>query len=200
MRTVLVDPVLCIGCHQCELACAVAHSVSKDLTRALGESPPPHARIHVEAGPTPGSAFPNRCRHCDPAPCLMVCPTGALGRDPHERLVLVDAGRCIACAMCAIVCPFAALSFHPASAPAHAESPVATKCDGCIERLRAGDAPACVEVCKTGALVFGEINALLRAERATLALRTLAAAIPPPGEPGTAAPWQGTAAARQHAP
>jgi len=199
MRTVLVDPARCVGCRQCELACAVAHSASKDLTRALAEWPPPRARIHVEAGPVSGSAFPNRCRHCEPAPCLAVCPTGALGRDPDERLVLVDAGRCIACAMCAIVCPFAALTFHPAAAaPTHSESPVATKCDGCIERLRAGDEPACVEVCKTGALLYGEINTLIRADRAALARRTLAAAaaVPPPVAYDAAAPGRGSATRR----
>ena len=42
---------------------------------------------------------------------------------------------------------------------------VATKCDGCVDRLRRGDAPACVEACKVEALVYGELNELIRAGR-----------------------------------
>ena len=115
MKTVFVNPERCIGCRQCEFACAVEHSQTKNPVAALFEQPPPHARIHVEAGASINASFPNRCRHCDPAPCLEVCPTGAFSRDPDEDIVLLDTGKCIACAMCAIVCPFAALTFHPMS-------------------------------------------------------------------------------------
>ncbi len=69
MRGVFVNPELCIGCHQCEIPCAVEHSVAQDLSRALLETPVPRTRIHVEAGPVDTTAFANRCRHCDPAPC-----------------------------------------------------------------------------------------------------------------------------------
>jgi carbon-monoxide dehydrogenase iron sulfur subunit len=196
MKTVFVRPERCIGCRQCEIACAVEHSRSKDLAAAVTEQPPPKARVRVEAGLAPGTAFPNRCRHCDPAPCLMVCPTGAIARDPAQGLVLVDTARCIACAMCAIVCPFAAVAFHPTGAreddPAHAL--VAIKCDGCIDRVRVGRVPACAEVCMVGALVYGELNELVAEERAGLTARTLAAAAAASPEsdlpPGVAA-WRG---------
>jgi carbon-monoxide dehydrogenase iron sulfur subunit len=81
MKTVFIQPELCIGCRQCELACAVEHSASKDETAAFLESPVPRTRIHVEPGPVSSTAFPNRCRHCNPAPCIQVCPTGAMARD-----------------------------------------------------------------------------------------------------------------------
>lgn len=177
MRTVFVNPERCIGCHQCEFACAVEHSQSKDPFAALFEEPGPHPRIHVEVGPTPTTSFPNRCRHCQPAPCQQVCPTGAIYRDQDADLVLLDAGRCIACAMCAIVCPFDALTFHPA--PANGDGVpralVAFKCDGCVERVRAGRVPACVEACKTDALVYGELNDLVREGRVHATSRALAA-------------------------
>lgn len=193
MKTVLVRPERCIGCHQCEIACAVEHSRSQDLARALTEDPLPRPRIQVETGLSLNTSFPNRCRHCQPAPCEQVCPTGAVHRDPEQDLVLVSTGRCIACAMCAMVCPFDAVSFH-----LHADGvPVrmaATKCDGCVERVREGRAPACVEACKTGALVYGEMNELIRTDRLrevrTVLTAAAAAAAEPSPAPGTLAAWR----------
>jgi carbon-monoxide dehydrogenase iron sulfur subunit len=195
MRTVFVQPERCIGCHHCEIACAVEHSRSKSLAAAVLEQPPPRPRIHVEAGPSLGLAYPNRCRHCQPAPCLLVCPTGAIGRDPVEGLVLVDTGKCIACAMCAIVCPFSAVDFHPQAARGDdvAHALVATKCDGCIDRLRQGRAPACTEACMVGALVYGELNELVRDGRLALTAQVLSAAAgpAPTEEPAPLAAWRG---------
>jgi carbon-monoxide dehydrogenase iron sulfur subunit len=194
MKTVFVRPERCIGCRQCEIACAVEHSASRDLATAVLERPAPRSRIHVEAGPAPGTSFPNRCRHCQPAPCLGVCPTGAIGRDPDLGLVLVDTGRCIACAMCAIVCPFSALTFHPQAARGGdvAHTLVATKCDGCLDRVRDGREPACAEVCLVDALVYGELNDLIGAERSQQALGTLAAAAaaPLPAQSQPIAAWR----------
>jgi carbon-monoxide dehydrogenase iron sulfur subunit len=136
-------------------------------------------------GPTLNTSFPSRCRHCDPAPCQQVCPTGAIYRDSEEGLVLLDAAKCIACAMCAIVCPFDAVTFHPVTGNGNgAVHPLAAvKCDGCIERVRHGEEPACVEVCKTDALVYGELNELAAAGRVGAAAKALSAtaAIEPDG-------------------
>ena len=172
MFTVLVDPERCIGCLQCEFACAVEHSRSADATLAVSQSPLPRKRIHVGAGMTAGTSFPNKCRHCDPAPCQLVCPTGAIARDADHDAVLIDTSRCIGCAMCAIVCPFDVLTFHALDDGA---VPVAVKCDACVDRLRAGRQPACVDACKTGALTFGEINDLAGARRRRNATVILAA-------------------------
>ncbi len=165
MKTVFVNPEHCIGCRQCEYACAVEHSRSHDPVLALSEDPLPSPRIHVEAGPWLNSSFPNKCRHCNPAPCQGACPTAAIFRDDDLDLVLVDTGKCIACAMCAMVCPFDAVTFHIQS-NGHPPAVVATKCDGCADRVRRGVEPACAEACKVDALVFGELNELIRAGRA----------------------------------
>jgi carbon-monoxide dehydrogenase iron sulfur subunit len=172
MKTVFINPERCIGCLQCELACAVEHSASKDEALAFLETPVPRKRVHVQAGPVPTFAFPNRCRHCDPAPCLQVCPTGAIYRDAAHALVLIDEKKCIGCAMCAVVCPFDVLTFHPLTG---SPAPVAVKCDGCVERVGRGETPACVEVCKVDALVFGELNDLIAAGRVREAGVVLAA-------------------------
>lgn len=176
MPLVFVNPDRCIGCRQCEIACAVEHSVSKDMAAAFLEQPVPRARVHVEPGPVLDTAYPSRCRHCDPAPCLQVCPTGAISRDDELGVVLVDEARCIGCAMCAVVCPFSVLTFHPVAGGPGPDVPVAVKCDGCVDRLRRGEVPACAEVCKVDALVFGELNDVVAAGRLRQAGAVLAAA------------------------
>ena len=174
MKTVFVNPERCVGCRQCEYACASEHAMKHDSVPASWETPAPTTRIHVEAGPRLNSSFPNRCRHCDPAPCTIACPTGAMRRDEMLGLVLVADGKCIACAMCAMVCPFDAVTFHPNGSA----RVVATKCDGCAARVTRGEEPACVETCKAGALVWGELNELIaqgRARASVALLTTLAA-------------------------
>jgi carbon-monoxide dehydrogenase iron sulfur subunit len=161
MKTVFVNPERCVGCKQCEIACAVEHSQSKSLYQAILEKPKPQSRIHVVPGLYLSTSFPNKCRHCDPAPCISVCPTGALSRDAELDIVVVDGYKCIACAMCAMVCPFDVLTFY-ASAEIRLDKAVAIKCDHCIDRQHQGRIPACVETCKVGALVFGDINELAR--------------------------------------
>jgi carbon-monoxide dehydrogenase iron sulfur subunit len=165
MKTVFVHPERCIGCKQCEAACAVAHSQTKNIFWAVFETPPPKPRIHAEPGLTLNTSFPNKCRHCNPAPCMSACPTGAISRArDFNEIVLIDARKCIACGMCAMVCPFDVITYH-ASAEAPEKAAVAIKCDHCIERQRHGEIPACVNACKVGALEFGEINELVKSAR-----------------------------------
>ncbi len=176
MQTVFINPEQCIGCLQCEIACAIEHSTSQDGSSAFLEKPTPRKRIHVQPGPVATTAFPNRCRHCDPAPCLEVCPAGAISRDTEAGLVLIDVQRCIGCAMCAVVCPFDVLTFHPLAEGPGPETAVAVKCDGCLDRVSRGQTPACVEVCKVDALVYGDINELVATGRLHDAGAVLAAA------------------------
>jgi carbon-monoxide dehydrogenase iron sulfur subunit len=193
VKTVFVNPERCIGCRQCEFACAVEHSESRDAFLALAEDPLPRPRIHVEAGPWFNTSFPNRCRHCNPAPCEQVCPSGAIFRDAEEDLVLIEARQCITCAMCAMVCPFDAVTFHAQTNGAAARV-VATKCDGCVDRVRRREEPACSEVCKVDALVSGELNELVKAGRLRESAAVLSAVsrIEPtaPAGPETLAGWR----------
>ncbi len=165
MKTVFVHPERCVGCKQCETACAVAHSVTENIYLAVFERPTPKPRIHAEPGLTLNTAFPNKCRHCSPAPCQMACPTAAIYRAGDlPEIVLLDEKKCIACGMCAMVCPFDVITYY-ASAEAPEKVQVAIKCDNCIKRQQKGMVPACVEACKARALEFGEINELVKSAR-----------------------------------
>ncbi|WP_025323871.1 4Fe-4S dicluster domain-containing protein [Deferrisoma camini] len=181
MKTVVVHPQRCVGCMQCQTACAVAHSRTQTLYGAVFEEPRPAPRIHV--GPGPGNlAFPNKCRHCDPAPCMQACMPAALRRDLPTGAVVVDPSRCINCGMCAMACPFGVIRYRADHrAP---DRTVAVKCDNCVERQKEGRVPACVETCLVGALEFGDPNEILRDESRRLAreislgIRQTPAAVP----------------------
>jgi carbon-monoxide dehydrogenase iron sulfur subunit len=131
-----------------------------------------------------------------------VCPSGAITRDGELGLVLVEPRRCIGCAMCAVVCPFDVISYHPLADGPAPEVAVAVKCDGCVDRVRRGEEPACSEVCKVDALVFGDLNALvsagsLREAGAVLAAAGVGATPLPEGDP--LAGWRAWGAAERAA-
>ncbi|MBN1179122.1 MAG: 4Fe-4S dicluster domain-containing protein [Anaerolineae bacterium] len=153
---------------QCQVACAVEHSQSKNLYQAVFEVPKPRPRIYVAPGLYLNTSFPNKCRHCDPAPCMEVCPTGAITRNADLDIVVIDGNKCITCAMCAMVCPFDVIRYYE-SATVKLDKTVAVKCDHCIDRQRQGKVPACVEVCKVNALVFGDPNEIAKSAAGRLA-------------------------------
>ena len=152
MRAIFVDLERCVGCRSCELYCAVEHSSSKSLFSAISEHPCPVGRIKVES--TGSAPFPIQCRHCEEAPCIDTCPTGAMCRDSLSGLVQFEEDRCIGCLMCAVVCPFGALASQK-------ESRIIQKCDLCPDQ----EMPVCVSSCPTGALLFDDLNEIMKQKR-----------------------------------
>lgn len=160
MKTVIVRPERCVGCLQCRFACAVAHSSSRSPYTAIYEPVLSKPRIHIGLSRR-GESFPNKCRHCKPAPCEMSCPSAAIYREDVTEAVLINPERCINCGMCAMACPFGVVRFHLSPA---VKRPAAHKCDQCILRQKTGHIPACVEVCKAGALLFEDVNVFMKRE------------------------------------
>jgi anaerobic carbon-monoxide dehydrogenase iron sulfur subunit len=156
MKTVVVRPERCVGCLQCRVSCAVAHSMSNSLYTAPYEQILSKPRIHIGLSRNK-EPFPNKCRHCDPAPCEMSCLTSAISRDAVTKAVIINPERCINCGMCAMACPFGVIRYHVYFTRREA----AHKCDQCAARQREGKVPACTEVCKTGALVFEDYNRVM---------------------------------------
>lgn len=172
MKTVFVRQERCVGCRHCEVACAIEHSKGKSLLSTIQEETKPYPRIFVEVIDN-YLKFPNRCRHCDPAPCMQVCPTGSLYRDEQTGSVLIDYLKCIGCAVCAMACPFGIIQFQKIQ-KYELNREVNAKCDNCIGRLEEGRIPACAEACKTSALEFGEVNDLIRIARTDFTSRMIA--------------------------
>lgn len=132
-----------MGCKSCEVACAVEHSRSKNLFSAMVETPVPRKRLYVEN--PEGVRMPMVCRHCDDAPCVLVCRTGATKKDAISGIVIKEEENCIGCWMCAMVCPYGMVGRQK-------EVKVAVKCDLCPDRAT----PVCVTACPTGTLIFAE--------------------------------------------
>lgn len=78
-KIIVVDQKKCLGCQSCRLACGLAHSNSRTLAELVSRDEPVWPRLTLEQ--TAGGIFPLQCRQCTDAPCLAVCPTGALNRE-----------------------------------------------------------------------------------------------------------------------
>jgi len=166
-RTLVCRIDHCLACKSCEIACALAHSDAQDLLEAVQAEPKPQSRVKVVAAG--GHALPLQCRHCEDAPCLMVCPTEAIHRTGDAGPVLIDEERCIGCKMCLVVCPFGAIDLARSGR-------AVVKCDLCIKRTEAGQEPACVVACPTRALKLVDIEEYNRLRREAAAQRIQAEA------------------------
>ncbi len=165
-RYISVDVDKCMGCHTCELACAMAHGSTDDLSALIRSGEKPGYRIYVES--YQATSIPVPCNHCEEAACILACPTGACHRESEGAPVLVDNDKCIGCRMCVQACPFGRISVHPLGSGV-------VKCDLCILRLAQGEDPACVSSCPTKALSFAEEEEVNRSKRLKVAERMAAA-------------------------
>ncbi len=121
-----------MGCHSCELACAVAHGDGHDIMSAVAAHLPLHARNHVVS--VDGATMPMQCRQCEDAPCASICPTGACKQADGQ--VQIDEQHCIGCKLCVMVCPFGVIevcSETVLAAPSLTNHGVAKKCDVCVD-------------------------------------------------------------------
>lgn len=142
------DESLCIGCTACMDACREVNKVPEGVSRLTiirsepqGEFPDVKYRF-----------FRKSCQHCDHAPCVDVCPTGASFRDAASGIVDVNPDLCVGCQYCIAACPYRVRFIHPVTK-------TADKCDFCRKtNLQAGKLPACVEACPTKALTFGNLD------------------------------------------
>lgn len=164
MKQIFVHLDKCTGCKTCELACAIEHSKSKNLFAAIFESPRPLHRLYVEAAL--GKPIPILCRHCDDAPCLNACISGAIYHDPQREGVVMPRGdKCIGCWTCVMMCPYGVIGRQ------HNGRRVAIKCDRCPDR----DTPACVASCPTKALEYQEVEVFAQERREGFAASVAAA-------------------------
>lgn len=155
-KMIVVHEERCLACKTCVVQCALVHSDARDLAEAVRMTVPPQARIHVE--PVGECAMPLQCRHCEDAPCVIVCPTQAIYRYDQAGPVLLDGARCIGCKFCLLACPFGVIDLTR-------DGKAAVKCDLCAARAGAAGEPACVASCPTGALEFVEADDFLRRRR-----------------------------------
>lgn len=162
-NTLIIDESLCVGCDNCEKACAETHQGIKRLNRKYG---PTFGNIHIATA----------CRHCEQPHCMKDCPPNAIKRADSGEVFIDDT--CIGCGNCQSNCPYGdenysvirmekpvakkpgLLSWMVFGAGSGPGEPInakplspdsqkkAVKCDACVNL--AGP-PACVQACPTGA-------------------------------------------------
>jgi Fe-S-cluster-containing dehydrogenase component len=176
----------CIGCRRCAHACLKENNQSRDtagdiemsyirvleLNKGAINLETSTAYYDPESVPQKDKYYmPVQCHQCRQSPCTKVCPVQATWQEP-DGLVVVDYNWCIGCRYCMAACPYDARRFNykkPTISP-EAINPdqgylsnrirpkgVVEKCTFCLQRTRAGKYPACLEVCPTGARVFGNL-------------------------------------------
>ena len=129
----LIDETLCVGCANCEQACAATHEGTSRLGREAG---PTFAHVHV----------PTSCRHCENPQCMKDCPPDAIRRAANGEVFIRD--NCIGCGNCERNCPYGVI--HMEAGGSKDDAKKAVKCDMCSGQ---SGGPACVRACPTGAAI-----------------------------------------------
>ncbi|MGZ8786033.1 MAG: 4Fe-4S dicluster domain-containing protein [Acidimicrobiia bacterium] len=166
----VIDLRRCDGCQsqstapKCTLACIEGHF-----------APEPMEWIEVYEAELPGSGtqfIPTLCLQCQNPPCVNVCPVAATYSTP-DGVVQIDQDRCIGCRMCMAACPYDRRFFNWGTAPippealladysAHHQVPARTgtvmKCDFCVDMVRGGSLPMCVQACPQDAIYYGDME------------------------------------------
>ncbi|MGH8185971.1 MAG: cyclic nucleotide-binding domain-containing protein, partial [Steroidobacteraceae bacterium] len=161
-NVLVIDESLCVGCDNCEKACAETHGGVSRLDREAGAT---YADVHI----------PVACRHCEQPHCMKDCPPNAIRRSESGEVYINDS--CIGCGNCQANCPYGVIrmvydapkkpgllswllfsagsgpgeepDYKPAAA-AKEKGKKAVKCDACVG-IDGG--PACVRSCPTGAAI-----------------------------------------------
>ncbi|HEY1261975.1 MAG TPA: 4Fe-4S dicluster domain-containing protein [Terriglobales bacterium] len=152
-KALLYDATLCIGCKQCEQACADQNGLPYDERTAAEALQSDHKYTVVL---NQGDKFMRRlCMNCEDPSCASVCPVGAL-RKTSAGPVIYEADRCMGCRYCMLACPFNVPKYEWGKA-----LPKVRKCTMCPDRVLAGRPTACAEVCPTGATIAGDREELI---------------------------------------
>ena len=142
----LINTRRCVGCFSCRVACQMSNSLPVNESFIRYESIERGVYPHVRA-----EEVPMQCQHCDDAPCVSVCPTGASYMN-KDGVVLVNEERCIGCGYCAVACPYQARIIHHATG-------AAGKCRFCVFSDDGSvPSPSCVGTCITRARIFGNLD------------------------------------------
>ncbi|MFY0686499.1 MAG: 4Fe-4S dicluster domain-containing protein [Cyclobacteriaceae bacterium] len=140
----VIDTKKCVGCSDCVVACQTENKVANGYSKSwITESVSgqfPHSKLEFRS---------ERCNHCYNAPCVRTCPTGA-SFVAEGGVVLVKSQKCIGCGACVESCPYDA-RFMSQAGPTD-------KCTFCHPRITQGQNPACVDVCPTKCMYFGDID------------------------------------------
>jgi formate dehydrogenase iron-sulfur subunit len=134
-----VDLDRCSGCKACVTACHSLNGLDDGETwRAVG-------LLHETKSRPVQQHVTTACHHCAEPGCAQGCPVLAYEKDAITGIVTHLDDQCIGCQYCILKCPYDVPQYHE-------KKGIVRKCDMCVGRLRAGEAPACVQACPTQAI------------------------------------------------
>jgi formate dehydrogenase iron-sulfur subunit len=172
-KAFFIDTSRCTACRGCQVACKEWHGHRAVPTKQTGthQNPPELTPFnfklvrfseHKIDGRIQWLFFADQCRHCVSPPCKEMAdnyvpgavvidePTGAVLYTAKTKELTIDQAKEVR-------------EFCPYNIPRRDEDAgLVVKCDMCIDRVRANMPPACVKVCCTGAMNFGERAEMLK--------------------------------------
>jgi len=166
----LIDLTKCTGCRACQVACKQWNDLPAENTVCWGcyDNPPDLSPITwnriafyewEEDGQPKWMFRPVRCFHCTDAPCVAVCPTGALYKDAHG-FTAFDESLCNGCGYCTQACPYNIPRLTDMDTIKGTTNLTgkgkSSKCVFCQDRVHNNLVPACANTCSPGAIQYGE--------------------------------------------
>ena len=102
----VIDLQRCTGCGACSIACKNENNVQAGFAWAW--------RVSETVGKFPNVRYdytPTLCNHCRKAPCVRICPTGAMHKADGD-ITMHDPNKCIGCKSCIAACPYIVISWN----------------------------------------------------------------------------------------
>ncbi|EMI52481.1 DmsC/YnfH family molybdoenzyme membrane anchor subunit [Rhodopirellula sallentina] len=162
----------CSGCKACVVACHTmngleeAESWRKVGTLTIGSLADESAdepsdlaiptAIDLEQSPVTIASsgiqhVTTACHHCEDPGCLNGCPVKAYVKEPVTGIVRHLDDQCIGCKYCTMMCPYEVPKYSKRLG-------IVRKCDMCHQRLKTGEAPACVQSCPNEAISIRTVD------------------------------------------
>ena len=165
-KSFFIDTTLCTACRGCQVACKQWHDLPAEQTVNRGDYQNPedlsfdtYKLVRMEEEFIDGRLrwlfFPDQCRHCLEPPCQDTAgePTAIFTDAPTGAVIYTANTAGLNGAEITESCPY--------NIPRQSSDGTLAKCDMCLDRVQNGWQPACVKVCPTGAMNFGDRNNIL---------------------------------------
>jgi Fe-S-cluster-containing dehydrogenase component len=139
-KSFLIDVDKCTSCMLCVISCKDEHVDNEYLPWTRTQ--PGTGQFCIDVQPLERGSI------CENAPCIKVCPEGAIKTRP-DGLVWIDPASCTNCGLCQPACPYDVIYMNE-------DLGIAQKCTGCAHRVDQGALPRCAEVCPHDVILFGD--------------------------------------------